>query len=151
MFGPEGLDFTDVLSATRERMAKVEAVKGRLSELTGQAETADGRIKVVSTSDDPLAELHIDPRALRMGTEALAAAIKATARQARGDLDRQVREITAAEFGGENPMDMLKDKEELSKSMTDMQAMFEKTGRDARSMIEQLQRGLNARQAEPPK
>jgi DNA-binding protein YbaB len=140
------MDFNDVLRTSRERMAKVNEVRERMSGLTGRSETADGRIKVASTSADPLAELHIDPRAMRMGSEELAATIRQVSRLAREDLDRQANEISQ-EFYGEddNPMDVLRNSEELKKNLSAMQEMFGKAGNDAQAMIDQVRHNLGIR------
>lgn len=146
MFGPGGMDFNEVLRNSRERMAKVSEARERMTGLTGRAESTDGRIKVGSTSEDPLAELEIDPRAMRMGSEELAAAIRQTTRLARADLDRQAKEIIDELYAGDqNPMDVLRDSDQLKKNLGDMQEMFGKAGDDAQAMIDQLRKGLGIR------
>jgi DNA-binding protein YbaB len=143
VFGTDGMDFSEVLRNSRERMAKAGEVRERMAGLSGLAETSDGRIKVVSTSADPLAELHIDPRALRMGSDELAAAIRQTARRAREDLDRQAEEVTTEAYGEDgNPMDVLKDTDAMKQNISDMQNAFEKAGSDAQTMVDQLRRSL---------
>jgi DNA-binding protein YbaB len=151
VFGSGGMDFNEVLRDSRERMAKVTQVRERMAELTGSAESSDGRVKVVCTSTDPLAELHIDPRAMRMGSEELAATIRQLSRQAREDLDRQVDEITKEAYGeDDNPMELLRNREELKQNLTEMQGMFEKAGNDAQAMIDQLRRGLGIKHPGAP-
>jgi DNA-binding protein YbaB len=146
------MDFSEVLRNSRERMAKVNEARERMAGLTGRAETADGRIKVASTSEDPLAELEIDPRAMRMGSEELAAAIRQVSRLAREDLDRQANDISAELYGeDDNPMDALRNRDELKKNLTDMQEMFGKAGNDAQAMIDQLRQGLGIRHPGQPR
>ena len=152
MFGPDGLDFNAVLRNSQERVAKAKEVRERMVGLTGHAETPDSRIKVASTSADPLAELHIDPRAMRMGSEELAAAIRQTAQRAREDLDRQADEITAETYSDDqNPMDALKNTDEMKKSLGEMQGTFEKADKDAQTMIDQLRRGLGLQEPGAPR
>lgn len=151
MFGPGGMDFNEVLRNSRERMAKVTEARERMTGLTGRAESTDGRIKVASTAEDPLAELQIDPRAMRMGSEELAAAIRQVARLARTDLDRQGQEITDELYGdGQDPMDVLRNQDQLKKNLSDMQEMFGKAGNDAQAMIDQLRQGLGIRHPGKP-
>ncbi|WP_067792926.1 YbaB/EbfC family nucleoid-associated protein [Actinomadura formosensis] len=146
MFGPDGLDLGDLLRQSQERMAKLAAVREQMAGLQGRAESQDGRISVTSTAEDPLAEIKIDPRAMRMGSEELAATLQETARRARQDLDAQVQKITADQFGGtENPMDVLKDQDALKKSLTDMQGVFEQAGRQSQQMMDELHRKLGLR------
>jgi DNA-binding protein YbaB len=152
MFGPGGMDFNEVLRNSRERMAKAGEARERMTGLTGRAESTDGRIKVASTAEDPLAELQIDPRAMRMGSEELAAAIRRVARLARQDLDRQAQEITDEVYGDDqNPMDMLRNPEEMKKNLADMQEMFGKAGDNAQAIIERLRQGLGIRHPGQPK
>jgi DNA-binding protein YbaB len=152
MFGPGGMDFNEVLRNSRERMAKVSEARERMAGLIGRAESADGRITVASTAEDSLAELRIDPRAMRMGSEELAAAIREVARLARQDLDRQAKEITDEVYGDDqNPMDALRDPERMKKDLADMQEMFGKAGNDAQAMIDQLRKGLGIRHPGQPK
>jgi DNA-binding protein YbaB len=146
------MDFNEVLRGSRERMARVSEVRERMAGLTGQAESSDGRVKVVCTSTDPLAELHIDPRAMRMGSEELAAAIRQVSRQARDDLDRQANEISQELYGeDDNPLEALRNRDELKKNLTEMQEMFGKAGNDARAMIDQLRQGLGVRHPDRPR
>ncbi|WP_067459575.1 YbaB/EbfC family nucleoid-associated protein [Actinomadura macra] len=143
MFGPEGLDLGDLMRQSQERMAKLALVREQMAGLQGRAESADGRVAITSTAEDPLAEIRIDPRALRMGAEDLAAALQETARRARQDLDAQVKKITSREYGDTtDPMDALKDQDALKKSLTEMQGMFEQVGQRSQAMIEELQRNL---------
>lgn len=152
MFGPNSADFNQLLSKARQRMAKAEEARERMAGLKGRAETPDGRIAVVSTAEDPLAELRIDPRAMRMASEDLAAAIRATARRARADLDRQAEEITAELYGDdENPMEMLRNQEEMKQRLSEMQGMFQKAGKDAQAMIDQIRQNLGIRDPGTPR
>ncbi|GAA1873197.1 hypothetical protein GCM10009736_46300 [Actinomadura bangladeshensis] len=65
MFEPDGLDLGDLLKQSQQRMAGLAAVREQMAHLKGRAESEDGRISVTSTPDDPLAEIKIDPRAMR--------------------------------------------------------------------------------------
>jgi DNA-binding protein YbaB len=146
MFPPGDMDFGRLLRQSQERMQKLAAVQEQTAGLTGRAETPDGRIKVASTAGDPLAELQIDPRAMRMPAEDLAAAIRDTVRLARRDLEERVERITSEQYGEEdNPLNALGNTEELQRNLNDMQSMFQRTGQDAQTMLEDLQRMLGLR------
>jgi DNA-binding protein YbaB len=134
-----------ILHATRERFARAQAVQEQLKGLTGQAETPDGRVRVVSTAADPMAELHIDPRAMRLGSQELAQAIKETMSRARQDLDRQVNELSrGGAFGNEvNPLDFIKDKAGLKTMLNEMQGTFESLGKDTQAMLDKLRTNLD--------
>lgn len=143
MPGPGGSDFEELLRASRERMAKTGVVRERLRELTGNGESADGRIKVTCTAQDPLAELHIDARAMRLGSQELASEIRTAFRAAKTDLDRQVQQVTQEIYGDEgSPLDAVKDPAELRKSLNDMQEMFGSAGRQAQAVLDQLRGAL---------
>lgn len=146
MFGPDGLDLGELMRQSQERMARLAAVREQMADLKGRAESYDGNIIVISTADDPLAELKIDPRAMRMGSEKLASVLRETARCARQDLDAQVKKLTEMQYGDAgNPMETLKDGESLKKSLTEMQEVFEQAGRQSEQMIQELQRKLGLR------
>ena len=139
LVGAEGAEFDALLRHSQERVAKIAHLREQSASVVGAAETADGRISVTSTADDPVAELRIDPRAMRMTSDDLAAAIKETIRRALADRERQVERLAAEEYGEENPLDLLDNKEALQQTLGQVQGMFEKAGRDAQSMIAQLQ------------
>jgi DNA-binding protein YbaB len=135
----------EILQATRERFAKAQAVQEQIKGLIGHAETPDGRVRVASTAADPLAELHIDPRAMRLGSQDLAQAIKETMSRARQDLDRQVNELArGGAFGNEvNPLDFVKDKAGLKTMLNDMQGAFQSLGKETQEMMEKLRANVD--------
>lgn len=135
----------EILQATRERFARAQAVQEQIKGLTGHAETPDGRIRVTSTAADPMAELHIDPRAMRLGSQELAQAVKETVSRSRQDLDRQVNELArGGAFGNEvNPLDFVKDKAVLKTMLDDMQGAFQSLGTQTQEMLEKLRANLD--------
>ncbi|GAA4234963.1 hypothetical protein GCM10022254_41110 [Actinomadura meridiana] len=151
MFGPD-FDIDKVLEDAQRRVTKMTAIREQTAHLTGHAESTEGRIKVTSSATDPVAELRIDPRAMRMPAEELSSAIRSTITAARHDLDRQVEELAAFEYGDAgNPLDALKDKENMKATLGEVQGMFEKAGRDTQTMIDQLRRNLGITGQEPPR
>lgn len=150
MYGSDGAA-DQVLRATRERFARAQALQERLKGLTGRAETPDGRVRVVSTAADPMAELHIDPRAMRLGSQDLAQAIKETVSRARADLDRQVEELArGGAFGNEvNPLDFVKDKAGLQTMLGEMQGAFESLGKETQATLDKLRATLDGGRGTP--
>lgn len=144
MQGPDDA-VEEVLSATRERFAKVQAVQEEVKGLTGEGQTADGRVRVVSTAADPMAELHIDPRAMRLGSQELAQAIKEAMSKALQALDRQVNELTRdGTFGNEvNPLDFLKDKAGMKTMLNEVQGAVESLGKETQAMMDKLRANLD--------
>ncbi|MFD0851076.1 YbaB/EbfC family nucleoid-associated protein [Actinomadura adrarensis] len=141
---PDG-EFEALLRQSQERVEKILGLRDQTRDLTGTAETPDGRIKVTCTSDDPVAELHIDPRAMRMPSGDLAAAIKETVRKALADRERQVEQLSSQEYGEDDPMALLSNKEAAMQALSEARTMFDRAGRDAQSMMDQLQQHLGLR------
>lgn len=150
MFGPD-FDLDKVLAQAQQNVAKMATLKERMANLTGTGESAEGRVKVTSSPNDPVAEMRIDPRAMRMSAEDLSDAVRSAIKAARRDLDRQVEELAAFEYGDAgNPLDAMKDKERLKTTLGEVQGMFEKAGRDTQSLIDQLRRNLGITGENPP-
>jgi DNA-binding protein YbaB len=59
--------------------------------LTGKGEAADGMIRVIARPGGRLADLELDPRAMRMDSVTLAAAILTAANTALADLQERLR------------------------------------------------------------
>jgi len=145
-FDLSNMDAADALQQSQQRMKALSTVREKMADLEGKGESADGRVRVTCTSQDPVAEIYIDPRAMRMGSQELAEAIREAARRARAHLNEQVEELTAQEFGDTvNPLGMLRDPERLKESLAEMQNMFQKASSDTQRMLDQLQRQLGIR------
>ncbi|WP_424535173.1 YbaB/EbfC family nucleoid-associated protein [Sphaerisporangium viridialbum] len=74
-----------VLEALATQSARFQEAGQRLSETRGRGEAEEGRVVVEVLPSGSLAALRIDPRAMRLGSEALAEAILRAAREAEGD------------------------------------------------------------------
>jgi hypothetical protein len=92
-----GADPWAAADVLRDRAARAAAVRRQLSEAVGEAATDNGQLRA-KVGAAGLQELVIDPRAMRMPSSDLAAAIVEITRRARDDLDRR-REQLAAELG----------------------------------------------------
>jgi DNA-binding protein YbaB len=68
------------------RTADLEETGRRLEHLRGRGASADGQVRVEVEPGATLASLHIAPRAMRLGSEALTDAIMEAVRQAEEDL-----------------------------------------------------------------
>ncbi|RVX44752.1 YbaB/EbfC DNA-binding family protein [Nonomuraea polychroma] len=69
-------------------------VMGMVGEVVGQAASPDGKIKVQVSSSGQLTALHIDPRAMRLGSQELADAIMDLSGRATEDAARRLMEVT---------------------------------------------------------
>jgi hypothetical protein len=92
-----GFDPGASAGALREHATRAAAVRGELAGILGEASSDDGLL-VAKVGAGGLAELTIEPRAMRMPSVDLAAAIVELTRRAREDLDRR-RQERAAELG----------------------------------------------------
>jgi DNA-binding protein YbaB len=93
-FGRTGDEEYDrILAQVGDQMQKFEAAREELTNLRGQGKAADGQVTVEVLSSGSLSALEINPRAMRLGSEALAEAILEAARQATEDAVSHLNEI----------------------------------------------------------
>ncbi|MGN9842084.1 YbaB/EbfC family nucleoid-associated protein [Nonomuraea sp. H19] len=78
--------------------AGFEEMSRRLEETRGRGESAGGQVAVELTPTGSLAALHIDPRALRMGSQALSEALLEAFRRAEEDVASQSFELAKTLF-----------------------------------------------------
>ncbi|TYB65389.1 YbaB/EbfC family nucleoid-associated protein [Nonomuraea sp. PA05] len=78
--------------------ARLEEVSRLLRETTGRGESAGGQVAVELTATGSLAGLHIDPRALRLGSHALVEAITEAFRQAEEDVAGRSHDLARTAF-----------------------------------------------------
>ncbi|WP_158581686.1 YbaB/EbfC family nucleoid-associated protein [Actinomadura spongiicola] len=139
---PPEFDFEKILRASERQLADTEKLKSRTAELVGRAESADGRVTIGWGPSGDLAELHIDPRAMREGSEKLAEIIVEVAQAAKQDLQRQLDELTGELFGAANPADLQPDPAELKETIAGIQDLFTGGLRDANKIFEQMRRNF---------
>ncbi|MBW8485269.1 YbaB/EbfC family nucleoid-associated protein [Actinomadura parmotrematis] len=141
MAGFNSTDPQELAKAAIERTQRLARLREEMTGLRGHGESGDGRVSVICAPNDPLAELRIDPRAMRLGSEELSSAVRAAARAARQDLDAQVQRLTEAEYGTDtDPLAALRNADQLMASLKETQHMFEKAGRDSQLMMSELKR-----------
>ncbi|GAA2210902.1 hypothetical protein GCM10009850_063610 [Nonomuraea monospora] len=78
--------------------ARLEEVSRLLRETTGRGESLGGQVAVELTATGSLAGLHIDPRALRLGSQALIEAITEAFRQAEEDVAGRSHDLARTAF-----------------------------------------------------
>lgn len=124
------------LAGIRERMARAQEVRAAVAGLVGQGEGADGLIKISCTADDPVHDIRLEPRAVRMmSSERLGAEIQRAVRDARDDLQKQTREVFRERLGvGEGAGGMRAELDQLSgiaeSSAERAAALFERMRRE---------------------
>jgi DNA-binding protein YbaB len=87
----------------RSATAQIEAMQGaaaKMAELRGLGETADGKVRVQVQAGGVVQSLEIDPRAMRMPSEDLSAAVLEAIRLATEDAGKKLAEILEAALPG---------------------------------------------------
>ncbi|REF38037.1 YbaB/EbfC family nucleoid-associated protein [Thermasporomyces composti] len=114
MFGFDDLpDFSlrdpaQIELAQRDQMGRLQELQERIKSLVGRAESEDGRISVAYSEPRGVHDLQLDPRALRMPSEDLAATIERLVNEARDDFRRQTAEVAQETFGSTmNPQNLV--------------------------------------------
>lgn len=92
-------DLDGKLRDMRQAADGLRAARERLASLVGTGTAADGRVRVTWAAATGLDQLHLDPRAMRMPSQDLSAAIKSAITDAMADLRRQTAEVLRAETG----------------------------------------------------
>ncbi|TNY35853.1 YbaB/EbfC family nucleoid-associated protein [Thermomonospora catenispora] len=99
-----GAGFESFQQDMEAMMGGFTEMRERIKEITGRGEAADGRIVAEYSAEGGLTKLELDPRALRLPSADLAEQIRTAVNAASEDFQRQVRELTSAQFPmSENP------------------------------------------------
>lgn len=91
-----GFDMAAAVEGVRRMTDQAVTLQDRITGPVGRAGTSDGRIRLAFSPEHGLPELHIDPRAMRMGADRLAETIRRLADEALADL-AQRRQAAAGE------------------------------------------------------
>lgn len=84
-----------LLDGFRRELEALEDLRDRIGRLRGRGEAEQGRVVVDVTQTGALAAVTIDPRAMRLGSERLAAAIMEAAARAERAAEREASELVA--------------------------------------------------------
>lgn len=93
-----GAGFESFQQDMEAMMGSFTEMRDRINELTGRGEGADGRIVAEYRAEGGLTKLELDPRAMRLPSADLAEQIRTAVNAAAEDFQRQVRELTSAQF-----------------------------------------------------
>ncbi|GAB2957593.1 YbaB/EbfC family nucleoid-associated protein [Nonomuraea fastidiosa] len=88
------LELDRVMAEFRANSREFSDVMAQVGEVTGEAASRDGKVRVRVTATGQLTGLHIDPRAMRMGSQELADVILDASRRATEDAARRLMEVT---------------------------------------------------------
>lgn len=138
-WGPQASQVDAGLRDASTRIGQLGELHERLAALVGEAASDDGRIRAECTVAAVPAKLEIDPRAMRLGSEALAETISAVIREASGDLRRKMHETMSQGFDGKGLQEGLNEaRSRASEAMT----AFQRAASDAQAQVEGLRRRL---------
>ncbi|MEU4571355.1 YbaB/EbfC family nucleoid-associated protein [Nonomuraea sp. ATR24] len=84
-----------LLDQFRQDVAAIERLSGRMAAVKGRGEAAEGRVVAEVTQTGALTGLTIDPRAMRLGSAELAAAVLEAAGRAARDAEREAGDLVA--------------------------------------------------------
>lgn len=132
-----------LVNEAQQRFARLSELRERMSTFEGHAQTEDGRIRATYTATGGLTHLHLDPRAMRMGSEELAETIVSVVQQAARDLQEQNHQAMTEVFGeDENPMRYLTDQQAIQDRANEMQRNFNRTMNDVMGELDRVRRRL---------
>lgn len=127
----------DALSALTEVLAEIQRV-------TGEGEAADGLIRVVVDSAGRAAKVAVDPRAMRLGSEALAEGVRDAFNAAQDDLQAKSGRliagalpegITQEDAGHEQMRGRFEEiAESFDRAMRERQAAFDRIRKDVEDL-----------------
>ncbi|MFC5831804.1 YbaB/EbfC family nucleoid-associated protein [Nonomuraea insulae] len=86
------------LAEMAAQTSRLEEVSRLLGETRGRGESAGGQVAVELAGTGTLADLHIDPRALRLGSKALVEAIKEAFGRAEEDVAERSHALARTVF-----------------------------------------------------
>jgi DNA-binding protein YbaB len=128
-----------IAAQAQERLAHAAQLRDRLADLVGRGQGADGLVRVVCTPTDPVHEVHVDPRAMRMVSTDLAEAVRAAAHEARRDLDEQTRAITRELVDrDDDPLGVVSDPAAARVKLAELDALAQGAAGQAAALFERL-------------
>ncbi|WP_020579944.1 YbaB/EbfC family nucleoid-associated protein [Actinopolymorpha alba] len=132
----------EIMRAHEEQLRKAEELQAKLQQLTGRAETDDGRISVSFSQANGIEDLTLDPRALRMPTEDLAAEIRRLVNEAREDVRKQSEALTTEAFaaGAPDASALVEQLPQLQEELTELLRDTQGAGSDLDGMVERMRR-----------
>jgi DNA-binding protein YbaB len=145
MFGFDDLpDFSlrdpaQIELAQRDQMGRLQELQERIKSLVGRAESEDGRISVAYSEPRGVHDLQLDPRALRMPSEDLAATIERLVNEARDDFRRQTAEVAQETFGSTmNPQNLVANLPQMEANLGEIMKAAKESSNQIARMAERL-------------
>jgi DNA-binding protein YbaB len=146
--GPE-FDPEMLFRETRSQFDQVADMQRAMAELRGRAESQDGRVRAVYTQDEGLADVELDPRAMRMSAAELGQLIVQVSGEAKRDLERQMKELMDETFAQQDvtPDDlknMFEEPSGLTETLGSMGRIFEGATKEVEGILDQIRRVMGS-------
>ena len=129
-----GIDMAAAVDGVRRMTDQPVTLQDRITGPVGRAVTPDGRIRLAFSPEHGLPELHIDPRAMRMGAGRLAETIRRLAAEAIADL----AERRQAAAGEERTGAIAPDPEAVRETFDGVSDVMRRTATDATDQIHRV-------------
>jgi DNA-binding protein YbaB len=142
--GPE-FDPETMFRETRAQFDQVAGMQGAMAELRGRAESRDGRVRAVYAQDQGLAEVELDPRAMRMSAAELGQVIVEVSGEAKRDLERQIKELmdetlTQQDLTPDDLKEMFEEPSGLTETLGSMGKIFDGATKEVEGILDQIRR-----------
>ncbi|WP_395104619.1 YbaB/EbfC family nucleoid-associated protein [Actinomadura sp. SCN-SB] len=152
--GPE-FDPEILFRDARSQFDQVAGMQRAMAELRGRAESQDGRVRAVYAQDQGLAEVELDPRAMRMSAADLGRLIVEVSGAAKRDLERQMKELMDETFAQQDITpddlkDMFDEPSGLTETLGSMGRIFEGATKEVEGMLDQIRRVMGTAGAGSP-
>ncbi|GLZ08311.1 hypothetical protein Acsp03_57770 [Actinomadura sp. NBRC 104412] len=152
--GPE-FDPEILFREARSQFDQVAGMQRAMAELRGRAESQDGRVRAVYAQDQGLAEVQLDPRAMRMSAADLGRLIVEVSGAAKRDLERQMKELMDETFAQQDITpddlkDMFDEPSGLTETLGSMGRIFEGATKEVEGMLDQIRRVMGTAGAGSP-
>jgi DNA-binding protein YbaB len=98
--GPSTEEYDSIMREAADRLERVREMGAQMAELRGEGEAADGKVRVLVQQGGRLETLELDPRAMRMASEDLAAAIVEAVAAATEDATAKASELMESVLPG---------------------------------------------------
>ena len=135
------MDIDSLLEGTHQQLRRVEHMQQQISEVVGRGSAEGGLVKAKATNAEGLAAIRIDPYAMRLGSEGLGEKVVEAVKNAFKDLQSQTYALMR-EVLGDEMMDGLLGKGDISKQVQEMQDRFNMSADAAMSELDKVRRGM---------
>jgi DNA-binding protein YbaB len=135
-------DFGPLADAARERARRAAALQERLRSVEGVGRSDDGLLAMRCTAFEGIVEISIDPRAMRLGSQALGEQLVQVAAAAKRDLEAQTRQVAAEAVGGASDPAAMPDPQAMRARMEAATAALSDVSGDANALIKNLRQRL---------